>query len=91
MAVFFFLIPLLTCPSSSAETLKSKLDAAPFKIAYESYVSNNWDLFAVSAEHPGNIDLTLPDESKWTAITTNGNSKKESAWFLPPKGTRKQP
>ncbi len=58
MAVFFFLIPLLTCPSSRAESLKSKLDAAPFKIAYESYVSNNWEIFVCDANGSNLTNLT---------------------------------
>lgn len=49
MTVFFFLISLVTCPSASPKSLKAKLDAAPFKIAYESYVSNNWEIFVCDA------------------------------------------
>ena len=42
-----------------------------------------WDLFAIAADPGGVVDLTTADPSRWTAITTNGNSNKESAWFRP--------
>ena len=45
--------------------------------------ATGWDLFAISAEQAGKVDLSKPDDSKWTAITTDGNSNKESAWFRP--------
>lgn len=43
--------------------------------------ANDWNLFAVSAERPGKLDLETAAESDFVALTTNGASNKEPAWF----------
>lgn len=42
-----------------------------------------WNLFAVSAERDGILDLNNPAEMDFLMLTTNGFSNKESAWFRP--------
>jgi len=42
-----------------------------------------WNLYAVSAERDGVIDLTRATEDEVLTLTTNGFSNKESAWFRP--------
>jgi len=40
-----------------------------------------WNLFAVSAERTGDLDLNKATEADFTLLMTNGNSNKEPAWF----------
>ena len=42
-----------------------------------------WNLFAVSAERAGILDLNHATDADFTMLTTNGCSNKESAWFQP--------
>lgn len=42
-----------------------------------------WNLFAVSAQRSGIIDLTKASEAEVVRLTDNGFSNKEPAWFLP--------
>ena len=43
----------------------------------------NWNIFAVSAERKGVLDLTTAAEGEFAQLTTNGFSNKEPAWFKP--------
>jgi TolB protein len=47
-----------------------------------------WDLYAVSAERSGVLDLTTATEADFAVLTTNGFSNKESAWFKPQRKSR---
>ncbi len=49
--------------------------------------AKDWNIFAVSAESKGSIDLTKTGEADLAQITTNGASNKEPAWFMP-KGAK---
>ncbi len=42
-----------------------------------------WNLYAVSAERDGIVDLNHATDADVLTLTTNGLSNKESAWFLP--------
>lgn len=42
-----------------------------------------WDLFAVSAERDGILNLNEATEAEVATLTRNGSSNKESAWFQP--------
>ena len=75
------LVSLSRGPASKGDPMKT----GTFQAACEmvgSYAAN-WDLWAVSAERVGVVDLTNPSETNALALTTNGLSNKESAWFLP--------
>jgi hypothetical protein len=50
--------------------------------------AKDWNIYAVSAEGRGTIDLTKAGEADLAQITTNGASNKEPAWFAP-KATKK--
>lgn len=55
-----------TLPQSFAQvTLRARLRALPFKIAYESYVHSNWDIFVANADGSDPVNLTAtPDENE---------------------------
>ncbi len=75
------LVSLSRGPASKGDPSK----AGTFQTACEivgAYAAG-WDLFAVSAEREGIIDLSRAGEADVLMLTTNGLSNKESAWFLP--------
>ena len=63
---FLVALPLLTaalCVTSGASTpaqtpLKERLKDSPFKIAYETYVDGNWDIFVMNADGSAPVNLT---------------------------------
>ena len=42
-----------------------------------------WNIYAVSAERTGSLDLQKANDTELVQLTTNGNSNKEPAWFRP--------
>jgi len=50
-----------------------------------------WDLYAVSAERDGVVDLNHATDADFVALTSDGFSNKESAWFLPNQPNGSQP
>ena len=47
--------------------------------------ASDWNLYAVSAERPGIINMETAGAGEVAVLTTNGASNKESAWFLAKK------
>ncbi|HEX4796371.1 MAG TPA: hypothetical protein VH370_21460 [Humisphaera sp.] len=47
--------------------------------------ATNWNLYAVSAEKPGVIDLSKAGDGEVTQLTTTGDSNKEPFWFVAAK------
>ena len=45
--------------------------------------ATNWNLFAVPAEQPREIDLNKATDADVVQLTTNGLSNKEPCWFVP--------
>ena len=41
-----------------AATFRDRLNRLPFKIAYETYVHNNWEIFVMNADGSGAVNLT---------------------------------
>jgi hypothetical protein len=46
--------------------------------------AKDWNIIAVSAKRDGVLDLNSASDADYAKLTTNGNSNKESDWFLPP-------
>ena len=51
---------LLACSNTvtAAEPLRQQLSKLPFKIAYETYTNDNWEIFAMNADGSGVVNLT---------------------------------
>lgn len=47
-----------------------------------------WDIYAVSAERDGTLDLNEATDADYSRLTVNGLSNKESAWFPKPENSR---
>ena len=44
--------------AADTEPLRERLKALPFKIAYESYVDGNWEIFVMNADGSDAVNLT---------------------------------
>jgi len=53
-AVFIFPVRNANAEAS----LRARLKGLPFKIAYETYVDNNWEIFVMNADGSGTVNLT---------------------------------
>jgi hypothetical protein len=49
-----------------------------------------WNIYAVSAERTGSIDLQKASAEDLAQLTTSGNSNKEPAWFRPGRAVKEQ-
>jgi len=58
------LLCLVTAAAVSGQApLRERLKASPFKIAYETYVDNNWEIFVMNADGSAPVNLTrTPNE-----------------------------
>lgn len=45
-------------PAQAQAPLRARLKALPFKIAYESYVNNNWEIFVMNPDGSDPVNLT---------------------------------
>jgi Tol biopolymer transport system component len=45
-------------PANAQAPFRERLKSLPFKIAYESYVDNNWEIFVMNADGSGAVNLT---------------------------------
>jgi Tol biopolymer transport system component len=51
--------------------------------------ARGWNIYAVSAQRSGTIDLNKASDDEVAALTSNGASNKEPAWFWPNRPTKK--
>lgn len=59
---------------AAQNTLAEKLQASSYKIAYESYVSNNWEIFVMNADgsHPVNLTQTPGQQEHYPQVSPDG-------------------
>ena len=60
--------------SDSQAPLREQLKKLPFKIAYESYVDNNWEIFAMNADgsKPVNLTRTAGEHEHYPQVSPDG-------------------
>ncbi len=90
-------LSLLTCAGvfsahsfagdSNSIPLRDKLKATPFKIAYETYINNNWEIYIMNPDgsNPENLTNTpderelypqmSPDGTKICFVSANGEGR----------------
>jgi Tol biopolymer transport system component len=78
-AVAFPLITVTLYLATSASTqaqasLKERLQEAPFKIAYECYVNDNWEIFVMNADgsNPVNLTSTPKEHEHYPQVSPDG-------------------
>src|SRR5579859_1207508 len=57
-ALLFCVSALVSWPTSAQSPLPDRLKQLPFKIAYETYVNSNWEIFVMNADGSNPINLT---------------------------------
>src|SRR5882672_10035835 len=66
---------LMTGVSTQAQApLKERLNGSPFKIAYECYVNDNWEIFVMNADgsHPVNLTSTPKEHEHYPQVSPDG-------------------
>jgi Tol biopolymer transport system component len=62
LVTLFFTAVLGASSLSAGEPLRAQLSKLPFKLAYETYTNDNWEIFAMNADGSGVVNLTgTPD------------------------------
>lgn len=71
LALMFALVPGAVFAQA---TLRARLKALPFKVAYECYVNDNWEIFVVNADgsDPVNLTNTLREHEHYPQISPDG-------------------
>jgi Tol biopolymer transport system component len=90
--------------SDSGGPLREQLKKAPFKIAYESYVGNNWEILAMNADGSNPVNLTrtagehehypqVSPDGKWICFTIDKGEGREtvrSLWVMNADGSNRK-
>ncbi len=104
--LIILLAALLTEKTEGAEpsSFREQLKPLPFKIAYESYIDNNWEIFSMNADGSNPINLTQtptehehypqvsPDGTKicFTVDTGEGRDTVRSLWVMDTDGKHRR-
>lgn len=97
-------LAILTGPRLLAESLRTRLHSLPFKIAYESYTNDNWEIFVTNADGSNPVNLTRtpdqhehypqasPDGSKicFSVDTGEGREAVRSLWVMDSDGRNRK-
>ena len=63
MVALIFLTAVILVAASEPISFHETLKALPFKIAYECYVDDNWEIFTMNPDGSGAVNLTrTPDQ-----------------------------
>jgi WD40 repeat protein len=75
LAIALFLGALFLALNAQAQTpLKERLKGSPFKIAYECYVNENWEIFVMNADgsQPHNLTQTPKEHEHYPQVSPDG-------------------
>ncbi len=94
----------VTRTSAAGPDLRDRLKATPFKIAYESYVNDNWEIFVANADGSQAVNLTstpqvhehypqvAPDGNRicFSVDSGEGRDAKRSLWVMDVDGKQRR-
>src|SRR5262245_9411269 len=97
-------ISLAPLCASEPQPLREQLKTLPYKIAYESYVDNNWEIFTMNPDGSNQVNLTKtpgehehypqvsPDGTKicFTVDTGEGRDTVRSLWVMNADGSHRR-
>jgi TolB protein len=68
------LLPLLIPAVFAQVPLQKELESVPFKIAYETYTNDNWEIFVMNADgsNPVNLTQTPHDQEHYPQVSPDG-------------------
>src|ERR1043166_7494892 len=69
------LIVRMDSPVLAQDSLKERLQGSPYRIAYESYVNDNWEIFVMNAEgsKPVNLTKTPKEHEHYLQVSPDGS------------------
>jgi hypothetical protein len=72
--LMFVLAAFFALPASGQSPFREQLKSLPFKVAFESYVNNNWEIFVMDADGSNPVNLTAtPDvQEHYPQISPDG-------------------
>ena len=90
--------------AENAPTMKERLAKSPFKLIYETYANDNWDLAVINADGSGKTNITSttdvhelypqasPDGTKVCFVVDQGQGREttRSVWVMDIDGTHRQ-
>src|SRR5947209_3368057 len=103
--IFTFLVFFAVIVSCAAQSdFRDQLKRSSFKIAYESYVDNNWEIFVINADGSGAVNVThtpdlqehypqiSPDGTKicFSADEGEGRDAVRSIWIMDTDGKHRK-
>ena len=68
------LLAAATASADAQDRLRERLGGLPFKIAYETYINDNWEIFAMNADgsNPVNLTKTAKEHEHYPQVSTDG-------------------
>src|SRR2546423_8609464 len=74
LTTLLFLATAVLTQAQAQPPLKERLKDSPFKIAYECYVNNNWEIFVMNADgsHPVNLTKTTKVHEHYPQVSPDG-------------------
>src|SRR2546422_5403842 len=68
------LLAAATASADAQDRLRERLGGLPFKIAYETYINDNWEIFAMNADgsNPVNLTKTAKEHEHYPQVPTDG-------------------
>jgi len=69
------LVILAAQPARADSSLKDQLKQSPFKVAYETYVDDNWEIFVMNADgsNPINLTKTPKEHEHYPKVSPDGS------------------
>ena len=69
------LIVRMDSPVLAQDSLKERLQGSPYRIAYESYVNDNWEIFVMNADgsKPVNLTKTPKEHEHYPQVSPDGS------------------
>ena len=68
------LISAATASADAQASFRERLSSLPFKIAYETYVNDNWEIFVMNADgsNPVNLTQTPKEHEHYPQVSPDG-------------------
>jgi Tol biopolymer transport system component len=75
ISAFLLVVVLAAAASEPDNSFRERLKTAPFKIAYETYVDNNWEIFVMNPDgaNPVNLTRTPKEHEHYPQVSPDGS------------------
>jgi len=75
ISAFLLVVVFAAAASEPDNSFRERLKTAPFKIAYETYVDNNWEIFVMNPDgaNPVNLTRTPKEHEHYPQVSPDGS------------------